>query len=205
MERTWRIIPFAALAAAVMLAAACSDGSSEDWSKSESKQSAGAGAQDAQDVQGESVESTENVIVTENDVLELIQEIGMIGGTNAVDKMNAYWNFPDAKLIEGEAYVQWIRPQNPSGATPNIWHTRNFLRQRGKVSTELLSVDLSDVDWDKDTEGKPQAAIGEIGKRYMTMTIGPAEGFSGELPKELQAITVAFDSPTDMWIDNASN
>ena len=75
----------------------------------------------------------------------------------------------------------------------------SYLRQRGKVSTELLNVDLSAVDWDKDTGGRPQAANNSAGERYATVTIEPAEGASVKLPSAFQHVIITFDSGEWKW------
>ena len=198
MKRTWRIIPFAALAAALVAAAAlmasCSDGSSEDWSG----QDDGAPTSESADASADA--SAESVAITQEDVLELIQEIGQTAGNNGGV---ACWDFPSAELGEDSsdlvAVVPWVLISSNDNR-PFISATMLYLRERGKVSTELLSVDLSAVDWDEDTEGRPQAATKSAGKRYATVEIEPAEGASVELPSTFQYVIIAFDSRGWKWL-----
>ena len=200
MKRTWRIIPFAALAAALVaasaLAASCSDGSSEDWSGI--LQGDGAPTSESADASAET--GAESVVITADDVLELIQEIGQIAGNNGGV---ACWDFPSAELGEDSsdlvAVVPWVLISSNDNR-PFISATMSYLRQRGKVSTELLSVDLSAVDWDEDTEGRQQATTKSAGERYATVEIEPAEGASAELPSTFQYVIITFDSRGWKWL-----
>ena len=195
MERTWRKVLLAGVAAALVAAAAlmasCSDEAS-DWSGI--LQGDGAPTSESADA------SAESVAITQEDVLELIQAIGQTAGNNGGV---ACWDFPSAELGEDSsdlvAVVPWVLISSNDNR-PFISATMSYLRQRGKVSTELLSVDLSAVDWDEDTEGRPQATTKSAGERYATVEIEPAEGASVKLPSTFQHVIITFDSGEWKWL-----
>ncbi len=200
MKRTWCKVLLAGVAAtALVLAAGCSDGSSEDWSGAE--QVADESAQDAQAAEEEQGTQAELRAITQDDVLELIQEIDYVDGHNGRLYPDAYWNFAAPELSEDDggllAIISWARLNFQT--SPYIYHTLNYLQQKGKVSTSLLSVDLSKAEWDESTDERTQTEIMSSGYRYATVKIELAEGASAELPEELGAITIAFDSDGIAW------
>ena len=188
MKRKWKILFALLAAAAIVLAAGCSDDSGDAWTdEAASQESANSGA------------SSSPIEIAKDDVEKLLQSIENVKGNKSSDL--CYWDFASGKLDLGDEgctfTVSWVDKNKTSSYTPTIATTLDGIKNVGKASTSLLAIDLSSAEWtDKpESTGSSKTTTGTV-----AATIELADGASAShtIPSSLQSVTIVMKA--DDWL-----